>query len=91
MRARPSFADLDAIVSSDDRVLIFSSFGTFRHVWQRGPYVSYRKDGKWQPAHHLKAPFNTPERDYSPRFSPGRRVHYFSSERQGASEARRPR
>ena len=65
-----SYADLDAIVSSDDRVMIFSSFGRPDTYGSADLYVTYRKNGKWQPAHHLKAPFNTPERDYSPRFSP---------------------
>jgi dipeptidyl aminopeptidase/acylaminoacyl peptidase len=82
----PSFADLDAIVSSDDRVMIFSSFGRPDTYGSADLYVSYRQDGKWQPAHHLKAPFNSPERDYSPRFSPDGAYIYFSSERRGASD-----
>ena len=76
------------IVSSDDRVLIFSSFGRPDTYGSADMYVSYRKDGKWQPAHHLKAPFNTPERDYSPRFSPDGQYIYFSSERRDPSEPR---
>lgn len=82
----PSYADLDAIVSSDDRVMIFSSFGRPDTYGSADLYVSYRKDGKWQPAHHLKTPFNTPERDYSPRFSPDGAYIYFSSERRDTTE-----
>ena len=85
----PSYADLDAIVSSDDRVMLFSSFGRPDTYGSADLYVSYRKDGKWQPAHHLKAPFNTPERDYSPRFSPDGAYIYFSSERQDTTERAR--
>jgi Tol biopolymer transport system component len=77
----PSFADLDAIVSADDRVMIFSSFGRPDTYGSADLYVSYRKDGRWQPAHHLRAPFSTPARDYSPRFSPDGKYIYFSSER----------
>ncbi|HEV7705015.1 MAG TPA: hypothetical protein VGO46_12020 [Gemmatimonadaceae bacterium] len=83
----PSYADLDAIVSSDDRVMLFSSFGRPDTYGSADLYVTYRKDGKWQPAHHLKAPFNTPERDYSPRFSPDGAYIYFSSERRNSGEA----
>lgn len=77
----PSFADLDAIVSRDERVMIFSSFGRPDGYGSADLYVSYRKDGRWQPAHHLRYPFNTPARDYSPRFSPDGEFIYFSSER----------
>jgi WD40-like Beta Propeller Repeat len=77
----PSYADLDAIVSRDERVMIFSSFGRPDTYGSADLYVSYRKDGKWQPAHHLEAPFSTSARDYSPRFSPDGEYIYFSSER----------
>ncbi len=60
----PSYADLDAIVSRNDRVMIFSSFGRPDGSGSAELYVSYRKGGRWQPAHHLRYPFNTPARYY---------------------------
>jgi Tol biopolymer transport system component len=77
----PSYADLDAIVSRDDKVMIFSSFGRPDTFGSADLYVSYRTNGRWQPAHHLGAPFSTAARDYSPRFSPDGAYIYFSSER----------
>ena len=76
-----SFADLDAIVSADDRVMIFSSFARPDSYGSADLYVSYRSNGRWLPAHHLRAPFNSSARDYSPRFSPDGQYVYFSSER----------
>jgi hypothetical protein len=77
----PSYADLDAIVSRDDSIMIFSSFGRPDTFGSADLYVTYRRNGRWQPAHHLAAPFSTAARDYSPRFSPDGAYIYFSSER----------
>jgi len=80
----PSYADLDAVVSRDDSVMIFSSFGRPDGFGSADLYVTHRRDGRWLPAHHLGAPFSTSARDYSPRFSPDGAYIYFSSERRDA-------
>ncbi|HEX3526238.1 MAG TPA: hypothetical protein VH988_04155, partial [Thermoanaerobaculia bacterium] len=78
---RPGWANIEALVAPDESFLLIGAFGRGDDPGDCGLYVSYRKNGVWQPAQALGAGVNSPARDYSPRFSPDGRSLLFASER----------
>ncbi len=78
---RPGWANIEALVAPDESFLLIGAFGRGDDPGDCGLYVSYRKNGVWQPAQPLGAGVNSPARDYSPRFSPDGRSLLFASER----------
>jgi hypothetical protein len=77
----PNWTNIEALVAPDESYLLIGAFGRGNDPGDCGLFVSYRKDGVWQPAQPLAAGANSPARDYSPRFSPDGRSLFFASER----------
>jgi len=77
----PAWVNIEALVAPDESYLLIGAFGRGGDPGDCGLFVSYRKDGAWQPAQELGAGVNSPARDYSPRFSPDGRSLFFASER----------
>ena len=77
----PGWTNIEALVAPDESFLLIGAFGRGADPGDSGLYVSYRKDGVWQPVQSLRAGVNSPARDYSPRFSPDGRSLFFASER----------
>lgn len=77
----PAWTNIEALVAPDESYLLIGAFGRGSDPGDCGLFVSYRKDGVWQPAQSLLSGVNSPARDYSPRFSPDGRSLFFASER----------
>ncbi len=90
------FTDYQPYISSDGKILLFSSVGSqeppFRHrpeeitgggrPYARGDlYVSFNQHGKWTPARHLAHNINTEAEEEFPFLSPDGKYLFFSSER----------
>jgi Tol biopolymer transport system component len=72
----------DAYVAADESYLIFTSFfGRSDAPGSGDLYISFRVDGKWQPAQLLKNGVNTDSVEYCPMVSPDGKYFFFTSYR----------
>jgi Tol biopolymer transport system component len=88
-----SWTNLEAFVAPDESFLVVSAFGHDDSLGDSDLYVSYRKNGVWQPLQSLGPRINSAARDYSPRVvygRPGGPVLIFASERGLPTADRRP-
>jgi hypothetical protein len=77
----PEWTNLEAIVAPDQSFLIVSAYGHADTLGDSDLYVSFQRDGVWQPLQNLGAGINSAARDYSPRLTPDGRYLMFASER----------
>jgi hypothetical protein len=73
--------DFNAFVDPSEHFIIFSSYKRKDDLGGGDLYISKNKDGIWQPAIHLDAPFNSPALDYSPFISFDKKYFFFTSKR----------
>ncbi|MCR6721830.1 MAG: hypothetical protein NVV59_16430 [Chitinophagaceae bacterium] len=73
--------DFNAFVSPDEEFIVFTSYKRPDDLGSGDLYFSRKKDGQWQPAVHLDAPFNSTAIDYCPFVSPDKKYFYFTSAR----------
>ncbi|HTQ80439.1 MAG TPA: hypothetical protein VMM92_10620, partial [Thermoanaerobaculia bacterium] len=78
---RPEWANLEAVVAPDESFLLVSATGHADGYGDSDLYVSFRRDGLWQPLRNLGPRINSAARDYSPRLSPDGRYLLYASER----------
>ena len=75
------WANFEVWVDPDKKFLLVSAYGHDDSLGDCDLYVSYRRDGAWQPLQNLGAPVNSAARDYTARVTPDGRYLYFTSER----------
>ncbi len=68
-------------MAPDESYLIFASFGRLDSLGSADLYVSFRVDGKWQPARSLGTSINSKAFEYCPIVSPDGRHFFFTSYR----------
>lgn len=73
--------DFNAFVDPSEGFIIFSSYGRRDDLGGGDLYISKNKNGVWQPAIHLDAPFNSPGLDYTPFISFDKKYFFFTSKR----------
>ncbi len=73
--------EFDPFVAPDESYLIFASFGRPDSLGSADLYVSFRVDGKWQPARSLGPSVNSKAFEYCPIVSPDGRHFFFTSYR----------
>jgi len=77
----PGRVNIEALVAPDESFLLVGAFGHPDGLGDCDLFVSWRKDGVWQPLQNLGPQVNSVARDYSPRLSPDGRYLFFASER----------
>ncbi|HEV7507567.1 MAG TPA: hypothetical protein VGS07_21970 [Thermoanaerobaculia bacterium] len=77
----PGRVNIEALVAPDESFLLVGAFGHPDGLGDCDLFVSWRKDGVWQPLQNLGPRVNSVARDYSPRLSPDGRTLFFASER----------
>jgi WD40-like Beta Propeller Repeat len=82
------WANFEVYVAPDESYLIASAYGHDDSLGDCDLYVSYRRNGVWQPLRNLGAPINSAARDYTARVTPDGRYLIFSSERGVPTDAR---
>ena len=73
--------EYNAYVSPDERFLIFGSYGRKGSVGRGDLYLSFQKNGEWQPAIHLSKLINSDQIDYCPFVSFDQKYFFFTSEK----------
>lgn len=73
--------DFNAFIDPSESFIIFSSYKRQDDLGGGDLYISKRKEGVWQPAVHLEAPFNSNTLDYSPFISFDKKFFFFTSKR----------
>jgi hypothetical protein len=86
----PGRVNIEALVAPDESFLLVGAFGHPDGLGDCDLFVSWRKDGVWQPLQNLGPKVNSVARDYSPRLSPDGRYLFFASERGLPIQDRRP-
>jgi hypothetical protein len=86
----PGRVNIEALVAPDESFLLVGAFGHPDGLGDCDLFVSWRKDGVWQPLQNLGPKVNSAARDYSPRLSPDGRYLFFASERGLPIQDRRP-
>jgi hypothetical protein len=76
-----TWANFEVWVDPDKKYMIVSAYGHDDSLGDCDLYVSYRRDGVWQPLQNLRAPINSAARDYTARATPDGKYLYFTSER----------
>jgi WD40-like Beta Propeller Repeat len=76
-----AWANFEVYVAPDERYMIVSAYGHDDGLGDCDLYVSYRRDGVWQPLKNLGPNVNSAARDYSARVTPDGRYLFFTSER----------
>ncbi|MFD0749366.1 hypothetical protein ACFQZS_04375 [Mucilaginibacter calamicampi] len=76
------FDEFNAFIDPDGQFIIFTSYGRADDMGRGDLYIA-RKDaaGKWLPAKHLPAPYNSPLLDYCPYVTPDKKYLFFTSPR----------
>jgi Tol biopolymer transport system component len=76
------FDEFNAFIDPDGQFIIFTCYGRADDIGRGDLYIA-RKDasGKWLPAKHLPAPFNSPLLDYCPYVTPDKKYLFFTSPR----------
>lgn len=76
------FDEFNAFADPDGQFIIFTCYGRPDDMGRGDMYIA-RKDaaGKWLPAKHLPAPFNSPLLDYCPYVTPDKKYLFFTSPR----------
>jgi len=69
----------DPYVSPDGKILIFMSWGRADDMGSGDLYISFKKDGEWQPAQHLGPEVNSPYFEYCPMLSPDGKYFFWTS------------
>lgn len=73
--------EFNSYVDPAERFIIFSSYKRADGLGGGDLYISYRKDGAWQPAIHLGDKINSSKLDYCPFVSADGKTFYFTSNR----------
>ncbi|HXU69184.1 MAG TPA: hypothetical protein VN947_07630 [Polyangia bacterium] len=73
--------EIEALVTPDERAMVFSAKGRGDSLGSYDLYVSRRVDGKWQTPRHPGAPVNSAAWEFGPRLSPDGTLFFFSSNR----------
>jgi hypothetical protein len=76
--AGPSSDEFDAYVAPDESLLVFAAERP-DSLGAADLYVSFRADGKWQPARSLGPVINSKELEYCPMLSPDGAYFFFTS------------
>ena len=69
----------DPYVSPDGNMIIFTSWGREDELGRGDLYISYKKDGKWQPAQNLGTEINSNSFEYCPMLSPDGKYFFWTS------------
>ncbi|MEO7326739.1 MAG: hypothetical protein ABIW82_18105 [Dokdonella sp.] len=77
----PDWANFEVYVDPDERYMIVSAYGHEDSLGDCDLYVSYRRDGVWQPLQNLGPGVNSAARDYSARVTPDGKYLIYTSER----------
>jgi hypothetical protein len=75
--------EVEVTVTPDEDLLVLAVFGRPESLGSQDLYVSWRRDGKWLPAHNAGPVVNSYARDYSPSLSRDGKELLFTSERGG--------
>ncbi len=83
-----AYGEADPYIAPDESYILFSSSGREDALKGDGPnyprsdiYISYKKNGQWQPAIHLQEPVNSTAEESNPYVSPDGKTLFFTSER----------
>ena len=71
--------DGDAIISPDEKYIIFASYGRPEGLGSGDLYISFQENGEWTQPKNLGAPINSVAREYCPILSPDGKKFYFTS------------
>jgi Tol biopolymer transport system component len=85
---QPNWANFEVYVAPDESYLIASAYGHDDSLGDCDLYVSYRRDGAWQPLQNLGPNVNSAARDYSARVTPDGKYLIYTSERGVPTDAR---
>lgn len=86
----PGRVNIEALVAPDESFLLVGAFGHPDGLGDCDLFVSWNKNGVWQPLQNLGPRVNSVARDYSPRLSPDGRYLFFASERGLPTQEHRP-
>ena len=73
--------EFNSFIDPDEKFILFSSYQRADGLGGGDLYISYQKNGKWQPAKHLKEGVNSTNLDYCPFVSADGKTLYFTSNR----------
>jgi len=82
------WANFEVYVDPERTYMIVSAYGHDDSLGDCDMYVSYRRDGQWQPLQNLGPKVNSAARDYSARVTPDGKYLIFTSERGVPTDAR---
>lgn len=71
--------EFNAFISPDESMLLFSSFGRKDDLGGGDIYVSYKKDGQWQPAENMGSQINSKQLDYCPFYDANTQTLFWTS------------
>lgn len=69
----------DPYVSPDGNMIVFMSWGRDDGLGSGDLYISFRKNGVWQPAQNLGDQINSPNFEYCPMMSPDGKYFFWTS------------
>jgi len=75
-----NWSNFEVYVDPGKTYMIVSAYGHEDSLGDCDLYVSYRRDGTWQPLQNIGAPVNSAARDYTARVTPDGKYLYFTSE-----------
>jgi hypothetical protein len=82
------WSNFEVWIAPDESYLIASAYGHDDSLGDCDLYISYRRDGVWQPLRNMGAIVNSAARDYTARVTPDGKYLVFSSERGVPTDAR---
>ena len=73
--------EFNAFIDPSEKFIVFSSYGRKDDLGGGDLYISKKKEGIWQQAVHMEAPFNSSSLDYCPFISFNKQYFFFTSKR----------